>query len=348
MPSTATLLSITAPSKKQILLQGLENTGEQVFARTVALNYGFRISNRWDRTAKNVTEDINSADSKSQSCTVGNLEKLVDRVVISANHHYTIYKLSQSDGVQVRQALSALLGQTPTNLYAQTYPALVDFSSIKSVTAGHYLCKVVDMGDGFACIYASVIKESLPGYRAMASTAMITEQYFHTVFVPHHADRVEVRISERAPARFREKHAISINNEFINTVGQQGVQFTGILVNFFECIESYFSDATSGRIAHAILTTGQDSKDADLKNLRSKDYCARTQQVVDTKNNFVYICRAILIRKPYTGSGSGEVDISFFPYINAWEGNSCWSVQIKKPQTSVALNLIISDAIARS
>lgn len=348
MPSTATLLSATPSSRQQVLLQGLENSGEQVFARIVAANYGFRISNRWDRTAQNVAEDIKSADDKYQKCTVENLEKLVDRIVISANHHYSIYKLSPSDGVQIRQALSALVGQTSKNLYAQTYPALVDFSSITNITAGHYLCKVVDMGDGFACIYASVIKEPLPGYRSISSTTMITEQYFHSVFVPHNIDRVEIRISDSAPARFHEKHAMSINNEFINLVGQQGVKFTGTLVNFFKCIKSYFSDATSGRIAHAILTTGQDSKDAELKNLRSRDYCARTQQVVDTKNNFDYICRSILIRKPYIGGGSSEVDISFFPHKNAWEGNYCWSVQIKKPQTSVALNLIISDAIARS
>lgn len=347
MSSTATLPSATPSNKQQILLQGLENSGEQVFARTVAANYGFRISNTWERTAKNVAEDIKSTDSKDQNCTVDNLEKLVDRVLISANHHYTIYKLSQADGVQVRQALLGLVGQTSTNLFAQTYPALVDFGSTSSVSAGHYLCMVVDMGDGFACIYTSVVKEPLPGHRAIASTTMITSQYFHTVFVPHKADRVEVRISDSAPARFHEKHAISINNEFINTVGQQGVKFTGTQVNFFKCIKSYFDDSTSGRIAHAVLTTGQDSKDAELRNMKDRNYCARTQHVVDTKNNFAYVCRAILIRKPHTGNASGEVDISFFPHKNSWEGNFCWSVLIKKPQTSVALNSIITDAIAR-
>lgn len=348
MSSIATSPSATPPSKQQILLQGLEDSGEQVFARIVAANFGFRISNTWERTAKNVADDIKSADSKYQNCTVDNLEKLVDRVLISANHHYTIYKLSQTDAVQVRRALSGLVGQIPTNMYARTYPALVDFSSITSITAGHYLCKVVDMGDGFACVYASVEKESLPGYRAMASTSIITSQYFHTVFVPHNADRVEVRISDRAPVRFHEKHAVSINNEFIDTVGQQGARFIGGQVNFFKCIKSYFDDSTSGRIAHAILTTGQDSKDAELKNMRNKDYCARTQHVVDTKNNYDYVCRAILIRKPHTGNSLAEVDISFFPHKNVWEGNFCWSVQIKKPQTSVALNSIITDAIARS
>jgi hypothetical protein len=348
MYSTAIpLASVTALSKQQALLQGLEKTGEQVFARIVATTCGFRVSNRWDRTAKNVAEDIKSADSKYLNCTVDNLEKLVDRVIISANHHYTAYELSQSDAVQIRLALTTHIGQTPDNLYAKAYPDLVDFNTMPSTTTGHYLCKTVDMGDGIACIFASVVKESLPGYRSSAGI-MITSQYFHTVFVPHHADRIEVRVSDNAPARYHENHATAINNEFINIVGAQGLHFTTKLVNFFKCIESYFTDATSGRIAHAVLTTGQDSKDAELKNLRSRDYCARTQLVVDTKNNFTYICRAILIRKLYSGSGSGEVDISFFPYKNAWEANSCLSLQVKKPQTSIALNSIITDAIARS
>ncbi|MEZ9229970.1 hypothetical protein AB4259_02660 [Vibrio amylolyticus] len=349
MASTVTPLpSVTPPSKQQVLLQGLENTGEQVFARIVAADYGFRVSNRWNRTAKNLADDIKSTNSKFQNCTVDNLEKLVDRVIISADHHYTVYELSQGDATQVRQALTAQIGQIPTNLYAQTYPDLVDFNTVSSTTSGHYLCKVVDMGDGIACIYASVVKDPVQGYRQTAGAPMDTFQYFHTVFVPHNEDRIEVRVSHKAPAKYHEKHATSINNEFINIVGAQGVRFTPTLVNFFSCITSYFGDASVGRIAHAVLTTGQDSKDAELKSMRDKTYCARTQHVVDTRNNFNYVCRAILIRKPHIGKGSGEVSIYFFPHVNTWEANSCWSMQIKKPQSSVALNSIITDAIARS
>jgi hypothetical protein len=96
MSSTATVSSAVIPTKQQVLLQGLENTGEQSFARIVAANYGFRISNRWDRTAINVEDDIKSTDSKYQNCTVDNLETLVDRVIISANHHYTIVSVRAS------------------------------------------------------------------------------------------------------------------------------------------------------------------------------------------------------------------------------------------------------------
>lgn len=339
--------SVTLPSKQERLLSGLESSAEQTFARVVAQAYGFRISNRWDRTVQNVNDDIQSTDPKYQNCTVDTLEKVVDRVIISANHHYSIYKLSLADSTQVRAALSGLIGQTINNIYAQTYPELVDFNLHPTASTGHYLCKVVDMGDGFACIFASVEKEAIQGYRAIAS-AMITSQYFHTAFIPHNADRVEIRISDKAPSRFHDKHFVAINNEFIDLLVQQGVKYTGTLTNLFKCIESYFSDASAGRIAHAILTTGQDSKDAELKNLRSNDYCARTQKVVDTKNNFNYECRAILLRKPYGHNSLDEVDISFFPHKNAWEANHCWSVQIKKPQTSIALNSIISDVLARA
>ncbi len=348
MPPTAALASITPPSKQQLLLQGLKNSEEQVFARIVALNYGFRISNRWENTIKNIVDDIASEDSDYAKCTEDNLEQLVDRVLISANHHYMIDTFSQADGVKIRNALSVLAEQAPDNIYAKTYPALVDFGSNPDATVGHYLCKVVDMGDGYACIYATVEKEALPGHRAMASTMKITSQYFNTVFIPHKADRVELRISARAPARYHDKYFIAVRNEFTNAIGQHGAKFTGTLVNFFNCIESYFGDSTTGRIAHAILTTGQDSKDAELKNLRNKDYCARTQQVVDTKNNFDYICRAVLIRKLHTGKGADETDIYFFPHKNTWEEGNCFSVQIKKPQTSIALSSIITDAIARS
>ncbi|WP_432468730.1 hypothetical protein [Agarivorans sp. Z349TD_8] len=346
MPSVVTLPH-TLPSNQQQLLQGLEDSGEQVFARTVAANYGFRISNRWDRTAKNVAEDLASTGKDFQNCTIDSLEQLVDRVIISANHHYSVYELSQIDAVSVRQALSAIVGQPQNNQYSQHYPAKVDFDSTPNTPTGHFLCKVVDMGDGFACIFSSVEKEAPIGFRSSVNS-MILSQFFHTVFVPHKKDRYEVRISDKAPARYLEEHATSINNEFINTIGEQGVKFRRTSINFYNCIKSYFSDQASGRIAHAVLTTDQDSKDAELKSLRNRDYCARSQQVVDTKNNFDYICRAILIRKPYLGNTLGEIDISFFPHKNVWEANQCWTIQVKKPQTSTALNSIITDAITRS
>lgn len=342
VPSSAIL-----PSKQERLLLGLESSAEQAFARVVAKAYGFRISNRWDKTVQNVNDDIQSTDVKYQNCTVDTLEKVVDRVIISANHHYAIYKLSPTDSTQIRSALSGLVGQAINNNYAKTYPELVDFNLHPTSSVGHYLCKVVDMGDGIACIFASIEKEALQGHRAISST-MITTQYFHTAFIPHNADRLEIRISDKAPSRFHDKHFTAINNAFIDILVQQGVKYPSTLVNLFKCIESYFNDPSSGRIVHAILTTGQDSKDAELKNLRSKDYCARTQKVVDTKNNFNYVCRAILLRNPYSNNIPDEIDISFFPHKNTWEANYCGSVQIKKPQTSLVLNSIISDILARS
>ncbi|WP_323981642.1 hypothetical protein [Aeromonas media] len=339
--------SVTLPSKQDRLLSGLESSAEQNFARVVAQAYGFRVSNRWDRTVQNVKDDIQSTDPRYQNCTVDTLEKVVDRVIISANHHYSIYKLSLADSTQVRAALSGLIGQAINNNYAKTYPDLVDFDLYPTAIPDHYLCKVVDMDDGIACIFASVEKEAIRGYRAMSST-MITSQYFHTVFIPHNADRIEIRISDKTPSRFHDKHFVAINNAFIDILAQQGVRYTGILVNLFGCITSYFNDAGSGRIAYAILTTGQDSKDAELKNLKSNDYCARTQKVVDTKNNFSYECRAILLRKQCTQNSSDETEVSFFPHKGVWEANSCWSVQIKKPQTSIVLNSIISDVLARA
>lgn len=346
MPA-ATATAPSAPSRQETLLLGLENSGEQSYARIVGANYGFRISNRWERTVRNVADDIASTNAKYQNCTVDNLERLVDRVIISANHHYSVYQVSSADAVNIRQALSTLVNQQQPNIYAQTYPALVDFESYTNSQAGHYLCKVVDMGDGFACIFASVVKEAVSGYRALANM-MITTQFLHTVFVPNDEDRVEVRISDNAPARHHENHTTAIKLAFKDLLVQQNVTCNYTQVNFFDCISSYFGDATVGRIAHAVLTTGQDSKDAELKSLRDKDYCARTQQVTDTQNNFTYVCRAILIRKPYSSGITNEVDISFFPHKNTWEADSCWSVQIKKPQTSMDLNSLITDAIARS
>lgn len=347
MVQAAILSTSQTPSKQEQLLQGLADSGEQVYARTVASNYGFRVSNQWMRTTNNIVEDIQSSTSKFQNCTIDNLELLVDRVVISANHHYTVYLLDQVNADQIRNTLLGLIGQNPNNLYAQTYPALVDLTSGNNMAEGHNLCKITDMGDGIACIFASIVKEPLQGHRALAST-MISTQYFHTVFIPHKEDRIEVRISDSAPARIHEKHAIEINNAFIELLAQKQVYFKCKVVNFFKCINSYYTDDSSGRIAYAVLTTGQDSKDAELKNLRSKSYCARTQQVIDTENNFDYLCRAILLRKPYTGVSQSEVDISFFPHKNTWEKDLCWSVQVKKPQTSVTLNSLISDAIVRS
>ncbi|MGL4482856.1 MAG: hypothetical protein ACRCTW_10115 [Lactococcus garvieae] len=338
---------VTPPSRQERLLGGLKEFADQSYTRVVAKMYGFRISNGWDKTILNIADDINSSDLKYQNCTIDNLEKLVDRVITTANHHYTIYSVSKADADNIRGVLSSLVNVNQNSIYSNVYPETVDLQSHTiGVLPGHYLCKVVHLSDGFACIFASVVEEPIKGHRALSSQ-MIKSQYFHTVFVPHNESRIEVRISDNAPMRYHQRHAIAINNKFIDLISQHKVSFQSKMINFYNCISSYFDDVNSYRVAHAILTTGQDSKDAELKNLRSKDYCARTQKVVDTKNQFNYVCRAVLLKRKYAGNVSDEIDISFFPHKNDWEKQLCSSVQLKKPDTSTALSAIISDILSR-
>lgn len=348
---TVTTLPTAAPmvSKQQLLLNGLEDTSERLFASIVAKTYGFRVSNTWPRTINNIIEDISSKDPKYSKCTEASLEALVDRVIISANHHYSVYALSTTDANSMRSALSQLVGQPHNNYYAAIYPELADFDQ-HNANLGTYLCKVSDMGDGIAVIYASIALESeIPvASRRGSAKRSIYSQYFHSAFIPNDSDRLEIRVSDKAPARFRDSHSADIKKNLTDLLRSNGVNYQGNLINFFHCIKSYFEDSQSGRIVHAVLTTGQDSKDAELKNLRSPDYCARTQQVIDTKNNYDYICRAILLRKPYLDDDKKEVDILFFPHKNDWEGGMCDSIHVKKPQSSSLLSLIIADAVKRS
>ena len=348
---TVTTLPTATPliSKQQLLLNGLEDTGEQAFARIVAKTYGFRVSNTWRRTIDNIIEDISSKEPKYSKCTEASLETLVDRVIISADHHFSVHTISSADANNIRSSLSQQIGQIQSNHYSNIYPELADFDK-HNANEGTYLCKISDMGDGIAVIYASIVLDSYVPIASRRGNAKSTtySQFFHTVFIPNDGDRLEIRISNKAPARLRENHYKDVRKNFTDMLANVGVGFQANIINFFNCIKSYFDDEKADRIVHAILTTGQDSKDADLKNVKSKDYCARTQKVTDTKNNFDYVCRAVIIRKPYLNDVNREVDVMFFPHKNDWERGICDVIHIKKPESSSLLSLIIADAIKRS
>lgn len=323
-------------------IEGLKETEEQVFAKIVGEQYGFSFSNRWEMTTKYILDDLKS--SEKEKCTLSNLEILVDRVIASANHHYYIYQTSKEQHASVYQQLKALVGIDIANAFSIAYPKRVSFDEHPELPLGHHLCKVSDLGDGICCVYAYVTKEKVNKFARAVDSAMQKVQYYNCVFVPRDYHRFELRVTDKIASRGIEDAMYSLRIEFLDSMHTHDIKLSAENYNFYQCIEKVYKDKSIGRVAHAILTTEEDSNDAELKGIRNKRYCARTQTVADTQNQHKYVCRAIKIRAPYS-KGKHEVEYCFFPHKNAWELKYCMSMQIVKPENSIMLQRIIEDSI---
>ena len=326
------------------LVQALSETEEHKYAKHVAKAYDFSFSVDWDRSKVNLLKDIN--DPAKPKCTIENLAIVFTRVLISANNHIFISTYDDSK-VDIKNKFDIKKTIIPSNLSSSNYPCMVDFEKNDKASTGHFLCDIIDTGDGVALIFSSIIKEKVAGYSKVDSL-MNFKQYFNCVFIPKHTNRIEIRISNKVSPRHTQEFNTAIEQKFIEILHNQNLKIPLKPANLYKSIRSLFNDKSVGRVAHAILTTEESNKDAELKGLTDKSYCARTQRVEDTKSKHTYICRAVKIRKSYINTDKNEVEYSIFPNKYDWSNQHCYSLQIDKPETSTMLNMIIDDVLLRS
>lgn len=307
-------------------------------------NYGFSFSVDWERTKGYLLNDLN--DPQKTNCTVPNLTSVFIRVLISANNHIFISTYKDTD-VDIKNKFNIKNTKIPNSLSSTNYPCLIDFEKNGEGSTGHFLCDVVDTGDGIALIFSSIIKEKVSGYSKMSSL-MTFKQYFNSAFIPKHDSRIEIRISNKVSPKYTQQFNKDIEQKLIEILHDQNLKTTLHPINLYKSIRSLFDDKSAGRVAHAILTTEESNKDAELKGLSDKNYCARTQRVEDTKSKHTYICRAVKIRKSYINTDKNEVEYSIFPNKFDWSNQHCYSLQIDKPETSTMLNMIMDDVLLRS
>ncbi|KLV07994.1 hypothetical protein C9I92_15210 [Photobacterium ganghwense] len=346
-PANTTVVNTAPNNQLEQLLNGLEQTENLAYTRIVGRTYGFETSNQLKRTIEKFKSDILSSESSKAKCTVDSLEKIVDRVICFSDHQYRIAKLDPKTMADVRKAVLAYdLNKNP-NTYSKVYPCKVDFEKNSKAPTGDFLCKITDSGDGVLCIFATVIKEKVHKYSSMSSL-MVNKQYFNCVFIPYNENFIEFLVTRDVNQKQIGRFFNKLETEFINIINIPGVKGKLEYVNFHKAIINYFKDKKSGRVPHAILSPDGNSRDAHLKDLQSKTYCARTQRVEDEEKKLTYICRSILIRWKYHNDKNHEVEMGIFPTRHDWENKECYDFYIKKPSDSLSLLNIIKDIISRS
>ncbi|MCE7534837.1 hypothetical protein [Aliivibrio fischeri] len=329
-------------STKDRVIKGMLDTKELSFVNHVMATYDFSNAGRWSTLETRITSDLDA--TLKPNCNLVTLEKIIDRVISSADHTYRIIKLTPASAAAIRNAISSIDMANHSSMYQSFYPMKIEFSPGASYSEGEKLCKVADLGDGYACIFSSVFKELKRGH-----IAPTYEQHFHTVFVPKSSDRIELRISNSLSPTMILSSFFRLEQEFINVINISGTHLpTFVPLNIYDSIESLFNDVDEGRVQFAMMTTSEDGDDADLNGRNRKNYCARKVDVSDSINNHEYICRGLRIRYAYSTDDNTETELSVMPHKRDWTDRNCFQFSIKHPKDSFVQSEMVNKIINRS
>lgn len=335
------------PSKLDLLLMGLEKTEELHYLGFLAKKLGFRISNDWSKTIFQIDEDIKQPSSIRPEVTQANLEKIVDQLIISADHSYRVYSVDSSIISKIRTIPSQLSKNMFHRQLSLLYPAKLDPSTV--ITSGVALTKVKDLDSGLAFIF-SVIDVKTTFDQNTHQLVKSLFQTFNTVFIPKNGKRIEVRITNEVKKNDRDEYFRKVLENFHNLVGTFSVDLSTLnQYCFYNSIDSYYLDRTAGRASSVTMTTNEDSNDAILSNRRNRSYCARTQSVIDDSGkDHKYRCRAVSVRWPLENEHRCECELSIEPHKHTWEMGRSYTFEIKHPSSLAHLNRLVEDVINRA
>jgi hypothetical protein len=342
MANTSTVASAASQiTLQEKIIKGLIDTKELAYANNLISTYGFMTAGRWSTLEKNVENDLNLASKPN--CNLKNLEQIVDRVISTADHSYQMVELHASQAINIRNALKKIdINKFPT-MYSAFYPMKIEFAQGGSYPIGEHLCKVVDLGDGLACIITSVFKEKKKGI-----IGDIYVQEFHTVFIPHSHDRIEFRVSNKISPLKLAKTFSRIEEEFTNILGLSLPSDIFSPKKVYNAIVSLFSDKSEGRVQYAMMTTSEDGDDAELNGRTRKSYCARMVNVANSNNNHLYLCRSLRVRYSYASTNTLETELAITPHKRDWETTDCFQFSIKHPESPLVLSSMINKITSRS
>ncbi|MEM5513378.1 hypothetical protein WNY79_10840 [Pseudoalteromonas sp. AS84] len=333
----ASAIQPTQISHQDKVITGLLDTQELGYSNYLLNKSSFSTAGRWNTLSNNLADDL------SVGCTLQSLESVVDRVIISADHSYQVVRMSLSEAKNIRYAIKKVDVNSYKSIYRDNYPMKTEFFSGVVYQVGEDLCKITDMGDGLACIFSSVLK-----IKRNSNSPSEYLQSFHTVFIPHKSERLEIRISNKIPASQINSSFEKVEREFINVVGQYLRVGTLRSVNSFKAIASLFDDKTEGRVQYAMMTTNEDGDDADLNGRARKDYCARKVEVSDQVHKHKYICRYLRIRYGYGNNIDMETELSLTPHKRDWENDECLYFGIKHPKSALFQSIMVDKVLSRS
>ncbi|MBH0077035.1 hypothetical protein I6F48_16030 [Pseudoalteromonas sp. SWYJ118] len=334
-------------NRYELLLDGLKETEELHYFRFLAKKYKFHVSNDWPKTIKEIHQDLIKPSSIKPDATFRNLELLVDQIIMSADQAYRIYEIDRFTEDQITEALLRFETEFKESELSEIYPSKIKSDSKHD--QGTFLTKIKQFKQGVACIYSTIL-EKTEFDRKTRTTFRVKTHHFSTIFIPFEKKRIEVRIPSKMPKNEQDDCFRSTYNAFYDLVGLQKVNLRNAKeISFIKCIESLYQDKKAGRAAAVIMTTDEQSSDANLSNKTVKNYCARTQVVQDNSGKkHTYICRAVNIRWELPDEKVCEMQVSIEPHKNLWEIKICNSIKIKHPESFYKLDRLITDVISRA
>ncbi|MEZ8065766.1 hypothetical protein AB4516_00820 [Vibrio sp. 10N.222.54.F12] len=326
------------------LIGSLGDTDGLTYFCYLASQYGFSTAGRWSSLQNIIACDIESTDQGKIQCTVDRLETAIDRFICQSDHTYQIVELSKKDATNIRKKIVPLGGTPRTSEAYKLYPGKFKFVDGQSYPQGFSLCKVTDLGDGYAMIYSSVkVKHSYKGFDDYSQT-------FHNVFIPHTKDRVEYRVSSAAGKRFLNEELKELQKSFINDIAIRHSGVDAEPVNVFKAIKNLFNDVNAGRMSWGRIATFTERPYLSSSASSDPGHCGRSELAIHkkSKNGNDYHPWQIVIQFKYSPSEDEEMQVEFLPHRFDWKEERCFSFNVKEPKNSMELTKTINDIIFRS
>ncbi|UQY43282.1 hypothetical protein [Mixta hanseatica] len=334
------------------LLKGLQETDQFSYTTQLGPVYGFPVSGKgWSACLDVIEDSILNPSEDRPNANLDNLDSLVNRVIISASHFYSIDSITPTD--PQKRALDHLVVSAPTekNL-ADIYPKKKYVGEVNTSTVypGTYLTQTKIMGDGIAFIFSYIYNEA-PRMLGTALTHTLSYQFFTIAFIPNDYSRIEFRVPKTIPKRHLAKAMLGVKNALNYIFEQAQVNLNKTSLNFYKAISKLHADSTYGRAVHIVYNGTNTGSDVKFTCRTNPAYNARELEVNDkSNNNDSFECRAIAVRlDSQNASGIVRTEVGLEPNKKQWLDDAiCPEFFIENPADTASLNSIINHVINES
>lgn len=334
------------------LLKGLQETDQFSYTTQLGPVYGFPVSGKgWDACIDVIEESILNPSTDRPNATLDNLESLVNRVIISASHFYSIDSITPTD--PQKRALDDLVVSASINTSLSiTYPnkKYVGHINTSTVYPGTFLTQTKNMGDGISFIFSYIYNDT-PRIPGSILTQTLSYQFFTVAFIPKDYSRIEFRVPKTIPKKYLATAILGVRNEFNNILTQAQISLNKTSLNFYKAISKLHADKKYGRAVHIVYNGTNTGSDVKFTCRSNPAYNARELEVNDkSNNNDSFECRAIAVRlDTQNASGVVRTEIGLEPNKKQWLDNAiCTEFFVENPADTTSLNGIINHVINES
>ncbi|RDT52436.1 hypothetical protein DXF93_21475 [Escherichia coli] len=334
------------------LLKGLQETDQFSYTTQLGPVYGFPVSGKgWSACLDLMEESILNPTKDRPNANLDNLDSLVDRVIISASHFYSIDSITPTDSQ--KRALDNLVGSAPLDRsLADFYPKKKYTGEINTsvVYPGTYLTKTKHMGDGILFVFSYIYNES-PRIPGAILTHTISHQFFTIAFIPNDYSRIEFRVPKTISKRHLTKAMLGVRNALNHIFEKAQISLNKTSLNFHKAISKLHADSTYGRAVHIVYNGTNTGSDVKFTCRTNPAYNARELEVNDkSNNNDSFECRAIAVRlDTQNASGVVRTEVGLEPNKKQWLDDAiCPEFFIENPADTASLNGIINHVISES